>query len=328
MNRFHQESGQRSSMAAYGVLSAISGFALFVAICILAAVPKTCYAEPVSISGAGATFPMPVFEKWIETYNKSKKAEIKYRGIGSGGGIAHIKAKAVDFGASDSPLKPEDLDQEGLFQFPIIMGGVVPVVHLKSVPKGRLKLTPGVLADIYLGNIRMWNDPRIKAINSDLSLPDQEIVVVHRADGSGTTHIFTSYLSNVSKEWKEKKGANKEISWPTGVGGKGNPGVAGLVKRLEGSIGYVEYTYAVSSDLACVQLQNSSGDFVKPSTGSFQAAADKADWQNAAGFVIDLTNQPGNKTWPIVGVAYILLQKEQPDAVKADALLTLSLIHI
>jgi len=289
--------------------------------CLVQVFPDPCRAESAKISGTGATFPMPVFNKWIETYNKGKRVEVSYRGIGSGGGIAHIKAKTVDFGASDSPLKPEDLEQAELIQFPIIMGGVVPVVHLKGIEKGRLKLTPELLVDIYLGKIRKWNDRRIRAVNADLSLPDQEIVVCHRADGSGTTHIFTSYLSKVSKAWKDSVGSNKEVSWPAGVGGKGNPGVASLVKRLEGSIGYVEYAYALKDNLSPVQLQSSGGAFLKPSSKTFQAAAEDADWKSAPGFVVDLTNQPGDKSWPIVGVSYILIQKHQEAPEKAREML-------
>jgi len=317
----HEHRDGTAGMGRLG-LFAIFALALLAAICLFQAIAGPCHADQVNISGAGATFPMPVLNNWIEAYNKTRRATVSYRGIGSGGGIAHIKAKTVDFGASDNPLDQGDLEQMGLVQFPIIMGGVVPVVHIKGIQKNRLKLTPEVLADIYLGKIRMWNDRRIRAINSDLSLPDEEIVVVHRADGSGTTYIFTTYLSKVSKEWKENLGASKEIRWPTGVGGKGNPGVAGLVKRVEGSIGYVEYAYAVKDNLATVQLQNREGAFVKPSTQSFQAAAQKADWKNAPGFVMDLTNQAGDKTWPIVGVSYILIQKDQPDAEKAIAMLT------
>jgi phosphate transport system substrate-binding protein len=244
-----------------------------------------------------------------------------YQGVGSGAGIAQIKAKTVQFGASDDPLKPEDLAKEGLIQFPMVIGGVVPVFNLDDVGKASLKLTPELLAGIFMGDIKRWNDRRIKAVNSDIKLPDQEITVVHRADASGTALIFTTYLCKVSPVWKDKVGAGKAVSWPTGVGAKGNPGVAALVKQLEGSIGYVEYAYALKEHLKCVQLQNRAGDFLKPSIQNFQAAAESAHWQNAAGHFTDLTDQPGAKSWPIMGVSYILVHKDQPDKGKAEAML-------
>jgi phosphate transport system substrate-binding protein len=247
--------------------------------------------------------------------------KLNYQSIGSGGGIAQIKAKTVDFGASDEPLKPEELDKEGLIQFPMIMGGVVPVINLPDVTKGKLRLTPELLADIFIGKITAWNDRRIMAVNPDAKLPNKEITIVHRADGSGTTWIFTNYLSKVSAEWKEKIGNGKTVSWPTGIGGKGNEGVSALVKKTEGSIGYVEFAYALKERLKYVTLQNKAGKFVTPTIQTFQAAAENADWESAPGFFLVLTDQPGEKSWPIVGVSYILIHKAQPDGNKARQML-------
>ncbi len=274
------------------------------------------------IAGAGATFPMPVYSKWAAAYErKTKNFKLDYQAIGSGGGISHIKAKTVDFGASDKPLSRQELDKEGLIQFPLIMGGVVPVVNIEGIESGELKLTAELLADVLLGNIRKWNDDKLATANPGLDLPNKEIVVVHRADGSGTTWIFTTYLSNVSPEWKKKVGADKAVSWPRGVGAKGNPGVAAMVKRADASIGYVEYTYAASNKLASVRLQNKEGRFVQPSIVSFQFAAENAKWDKDNGFKTDLTNQPGENTWPILGVSYILVHKKQENAAKARAML-------
>jgi phosphate transport system substrate-binding protein len=277
--------------------------------------------EVESITGAGATFPYPVYAKWATKYNQNTGLKLTYQAIGSGGGIAQIKAKTVDFGASDEPLKAEELDKTGLVQFPMIMGGVVQVVNIEGIGKGKLKLTGDLLADIFLGKIKNWNDRRIMAVNPDLKLPDREITVVHRADGSGTTWIFTNYLSKVSAEWKEKVGNDKSVSWPTGVGGKGNEGVAAVVKKTEGAIGYVEYAYALRERLKYVQLQNKAGRFVTPTIETFQAAAANADWDEAPGFFMVLTDQSGEKSWPIVGASYILVYKDQPDPAKAKAVL-------
>jgi phosphate transport system substrate-binding protein len=283
--------------------------------------PCLAAGEAESINGAGATFPMPVYSEWAIQYNRNTGLKINYQGVGSGAGIAQIKEKAVDFGASDEPLNADVLEKQGLFQFPMIMGGVVPVVNLPDIRKGKLKLTPELLADMFLGKIKQWNDRRIMALNPDLKLPGDEITVVHRADGSGTTWIFTSYLSKVSPEWKEKIGSGKSVSWPTGIGGKGNPGVAALVKKTPGTIGYVEFAYAVKEKLKYTQLQNRDGRFVTPSNRSFQAAAENADWEGASAFVVELTDQPGAPTWPIVGVSYILMHKDQQDLAKATAML-------
>jgi len=270
------------------------------------------YAKEVkSISGAGATFPYPVYSKWADAYNKETGVKFNYQSIGSGGGIKQIKAKTVDFGASDAPLKPGELDKSGLLQFPMIMGGVVPVVNLKGVGSGGLRMSNTLLADIYLGRIKNWNDSRIRAENPDLSLPDKSIMVVHRSDGSGTTWIFTNYLSKVSAEWKNKVGNNKAVAWPVGIGGKGNEGVASYVKRIKGSIGYVEYAYALQNHLSYVKLKNRDGGYVEPSSETFQAAAANADWNNAKGFYMVLTNQPGKDSWPITGASFILVYKKQ-----------------
>ncbi|MBI5249370.1 MAG: phosphate ABC transporter substrate-binding protein PstS [Desulfomonile tiedjei] len=278
-------------------------------------------AEVENVNGAGASFPYPIYAKWATKYHQYSGLKLSYQSIGSGGGIAQIKAKTVDFGASDEPLKSEELEKDGLLQFPLIMGGVVPVINLENVYKGKLKLTPELLADIYLGKIKNWNDRRIMAVNPDLRLPDQEITVVHRADGSGTTWIFTNYLTKISTEWKEKIGGGKSVSWPTGVGGKGNEGVSALVKKTQGSIGYVEYAYALRERLKYVQIQNSAGKFVAPTIESFQAAAANADWEKAPGFYMVLTDQPGDKSWPITGASYILVYRDQPDPSKAEAML-------
>lgn len=297
---------------------------VLIAVCALVVAPSgPCVAarEAEVINGAGATFPMPVYTEWAIQYTHSTGIRVNYQGLGSGAGIAKIKEKAVDFGASDEPLKAEVLEKDGLLQFPMIMGGVVPVVNLPDIRKGRLKLTPEVLADIYLGKIKHWNDRALLALNPDLNLPNDEITVVHREDASGTTWIFTTYLSKVSPEWKEKVGAGKSVSWPTGIGGKGNPGVAAHVKKIKGAIGYVEFATAVKEKLKYTQLQNLEGKFVAPSSRSFQAAAENADWEKASAFVMDLTNQPGSTTWPIVGVSYILVHKDQSDPGKAKALL-------
>ncbi|MEW6351837.1 MAG: phosphate ABC transporter substrate-binding protein PstS [Thermodesulfobacteriota bacterium] len=277
--------------------------------------------ESLTVHGAGASFPYPVYAKWGDRYHRTKGLRLNYQSIGSGGGIAQIKAKTVDFGASDAPLKPEELDNEGLTQFPLVMGGVVPVVNVPNVWKGRLKLTPELLAQIFLGEITKWNDRRIMAVNHDLKIPDMDITVCHRADKSGTTWIFTNYLTKISPAWKEKVGHGSTVSWPTGVGGKGNEGVSVLVRKTKGAIGYVEFAYALKERLPYVSLQNNAGKFVVPTIESFQAAASNADWSHSKGFYMVLTDQPGDGSWPIVGASYILLHREQPDKAKAAAML-------
>jgi phosphate transport system substrate-binding protein len=263
------------------------------------------------ISGAGATFPYPIYAKWAEAYKAKTGVGLNYQSIGSGGGIKQIKAKTVDFGASDMPLEPKELNESGLIQWPMVMGGVVPVVNVPGIGPGQLKLTGPLLADIYLGKVAKWNDPAIVKLNPGVKLPDKAISVVHRSDGSGTTFIFTHYLSQVSPEWKQKVGENTSVSFPTGVGGKGNEGVASYAGRIPGAIGYVEYAYALQNKLAYTLLQNQAGQFVKPSSESFQAAAANADWAKAPGFYLLLTNQPGAQSWPITGATFILFYKQQ-----------------
>ena len=282
----------------------ISGFLLAVG---LATATVAGAAE--QLSGAGSTFIYPVLAKWASAYHKATGVKVNYQSIGSGGGIRQIKARTVDFGASDAPLEAGQLRKAGLVQFPVVMGGVVPVVNVPGVAPGQLRLSGELLADIFLGKIRRWDDPRIAAENPDLKLPGRRITVVHRADGSGTTWIFSNYLSKVSAEWKSKVGFGKSLSWPTGVGGKGNEGVAAYVRRIKGAIGYVEYAYALQNRMSHVRLRNRAGRYVEPSIGSFQAAAAGADWSHAEGFYLVLTDQPGEATWPICGATFVLVHE-------------------
>ncbi|MFM9835256.1 MAG: phosphate ABC transporter substrate-binding protein PstS [Methylophilaceae bacterium] len=265
----------------------------------------------VDITGAGATFPYPIYAKWAESYNVKTGVKLNYQSIGSGGGIKQITNKTVDFGASDKPLKPEELEKAGLTQFPAIVGGVVPVVNVPGVTDGEMRLSGEVLANIYLKKITKWNDPAIKALNPNLALPDSAITVVHRSDGSGTSFVFTNYLGKVSKEWADKVGADTSVAWPTGLGGKGNEGVASYAQRIKGAIGYVEYAFAKQNNLPTVSLQNRDGEFVKPSIESFQSAAQYAEWDKAPGFYEILTNEPGKASWPITGASFILMHKSQ-----------------
>jgi len=264
-----------------------------------------------TINGAGATFPYPIYAKWAEAYKAKTGVSMNYQSIGSGGGIKQITARTVDFGASDAPLTVEKLNEIGLIQFPMVMGGVVPVINIAGIKTGELKLSGPVLADIYLGKIKEWNDPAIVKLNPGLKLPQEKITVVARSDGSGTTFIFTHYLAKLSPEFKEKVGNNTSVSWPTGVGGKGNEGVASYVQRLKGSIGYVEYAYALQNKMAYAQLQNKAGKFVKPDSETFQAAAAGADWAGTPGFNLMLTDQTGENSWPITGATFILVYKKQ-----------------
>ncbi len=273
------------------------------------------------VSGAGATFPYPIYAQWADAYNKLTGVKLNYQAIGSGGGIAQIKAKTVDFGASDAPLTKAQLDEAGLMQFPMIMGGVVPVVNLKGIEAGRLKLTPTLLADIYLGKVTKWDDPAVAKVNPGLKLPGKAITVVHRSDGSGTTWIYTNYLDKVSPAWHEKVGTDKAVDWPAGVGGKGNQGVAAYVQKINGSIGYVEFAYALQSKMAYVMLQNRDGEFVAPTMDTFMAAAANADWKDAPGFYLVLTDQPGKTSWPITGASFILMYKNQKNMATAEAVL-------
>ena len=263
------------------------------------------------ITGAGATFPYPIYAKWAESYNVKTNVKLNYQSIGSGGGIKQITNKTVDFGASDKPLKPEELEKAGLTQFPAIVGGVVPVVNIPGVGNGDLHLSGAVLADIYLKKITKWNDAAIKGLNPSLALPDSAITVVHRSDGSGTSFVFTNYLSKVSKEWASKVGADTSVAWPTGVGGKGNEGVASYAQRIKGSIGYVEYAFAKQNNLPYAAMQNRDGEVVQPSIESFQSAAQYAEWDKAPGFYEILTNEPGKVSWPITGASFILMHKVQ-----------------
>ncbi len=284
----------------------------------LAAAMMTAPTLAADITGAGATFPFPLYSKWAEAYRKETGVGLNYQSIGSGGGIRQIKAKTVDFGATDAPLKGEDLEQSGLVQFPTVLGGVVPVVNVQGVQDGELKLSGEVLADIFRGRIRKWNDPKIAALNAGLGLPDATITPVYRSDGSGTTSIFTDYLSKVSADWKRELGSGTAINWPVGQGGKGNEGVAATVKQVLNSIGYVEYAYAKQNKMPVARLQNRDGEFVAPNEAAFAAAAAGADWKAAPGFGISLTNQPGAKAWPITGATFILLHKspEKPEQVR------------
>ena len=268
-------------------------------------------AGAVDITGAGATFPYPIYAKWAEAYKAKTGVGMNYQSIGSGGGIKQIQAKTVDFGATDSPLKPDELEKAGLAQFPAIIGGVVPVINLEGIKPGEMKLTGAVLADIYLGKIKKWNEKPIADLNPALKLPDENITVVRRSDGSGTSFLFTDYLSKVSPEWKEKVGASTAVAWPEGVGGKGNEGVASYVQRIKGAIGYVEYAYAKKNKMAYTQLRNKDGNFVAPDDPQFQAAAANAQWKAAEGFYQVLTEQPGKDSWPITGASFILLYKAQ-----------------
>jgi phosphate transport system substrate-binding protein len=273
------------------------------------------------ITGAGATFPYPIYAKWAEAYKKETGNGLNYQSIGSGGGIKQIKAKTVDFGASDMPLAAEELDKEGLIQFPAIMGGVVPVVNLDGVKPGQLKLSGSVIAAIYLGKITKWNAPEIAALNPGLKLPADDITVVHRADGSGTSFLWTDYLSKSSAEFKTTVGAGTAVKWPVGMGGKGNEGVAANVQRVKGAIGYVEYAYAKKNGIAHTLLKNKDGQFVAPDGETFKAAAANADWAKTPGFAVVLTDQPGKASWPITGASFILMHKAQADAAKGKEVL-------
>jgi len=266
-------------------------------------------------TGAGASFPAPLYSKWAADYNKATGVKINYQSVGSSAGLKQIEAKTVDFGASDEPLKDDDLKAKGLVQFPTVIGGIVPVVNIQGIQPGQLKLNGQVLGDIYLGKITQWNDPAIVALNPGVNLPDAKISPVRRADGSGTTFGFTNYLSKVNAEWKEKVGEGKAVNWPTGAGGKGNEGVAAFVGRLANSIGYVEYAYVKQNKLTFALLQNSEGAFVSPNEASFKAAAAGADWSKS--FYQILTNQPGKDAWPITSATFILMHKSQEKPAQA-----------
>jgi phosphate transport system substrate-binding protein len=267
------------------------------------------------VTGAGATFPAPLYSKWADAYNKATGARINYQSVGSGAGMRQIRAKTVDFGASDVPLTDADLAKDGLIQFPTVIGGVVPVINVKGIAPGQLRMTGQILGDIYLGKITKWNDAALTALNPGVPLPDSAIAVVRRADGSGTTFIFTNYLSKVNAEWKSKVGENSAVNWPTGAGGKGNEGVAAFVQRLPNSLGYVEYSYAKSNKMSHVLMRNQAGNFVAPDDTAFKAAAAGADW--AKSFYQILTDQPGKDSWPITGATFIMMHKAQDKPAQA-----------
>lgn len=296
------------------LLTALSAVTLF-------GVPM--HAQTVDITGAGASFPQPLYAQWAQSYHAASGARVNYQSIGSSGGVKQITAKTVQFGASDAPLSAEALAEAGLVQFPTVIGGVVPVVNIEGVAPGALKLNGEVLADIYLGNITRWNDAKISAINAELTLPDAPITTIFRADGSGTSFIFTTYLSEVSPAWKTQVGAANTVKWPTsstGTAGKGNEGVSTYVNRVKNSIGYVEYAYAKQNNMSHVQLQNAAGHFVQPSQDSFAAAAD-VDWQNIPGFSKVLTNQAGENAWPLAAATFILVHKQTDNAAQSKAVL-------
>ncbi|SHM84977.1 phosphate ABC transporter substrate-binding protein PstS [Rhizobacter sp. OV335] len=280
----------------------------------VSAVSSMAFAQ--DITGAGATFPAPLYAKWAEAYNKASGARINYQSVGSGAGLKQIRSKTVDFGASDMPLKDDELAKDGLVQFPTVIGGVVPVVNIKGIQPGQIKLTGQALGDIYLGKVTKWNDPSLAALNPGVPLPDAAISVVRRADGSGTSFIFTNYLSKVNAEWKDKVGEGTAVNWPTGAGGKGNEGVSSYVQRLPNSIGYVEYAYAKQNKMSYVQLKNKDGNFVSPDDANFKAAAAGADWSKT--FYQVLTEQAGKDSWPLTGATFIMMQKSQDKPVQAS----------
>ena len=271
------------------------------------------------ITGAGATFVFPAMSRWSADYNAATKVKVNYQSIGSGGGIAQVKAKTVDFGSTDAPLKPEELNAAGLAQFPSVIGGVVPVVNLKGISAGQIKMSGKVLGDIFLGKITQWNAPEIAALNAGVALPNVRITVVHRSDGSGTTFNFVNYLSKVNPEWKAKVGEGVAVRWPSGLGGKGNEGVAAYTKRINGALGYVELSYATINKMSHISMQNAAGKFVQPSLESFRAAAASADWKNSKDFYLVITNAPGAASWPITATNFMLMQKVPTSAERAKA---------
>ena len=277
--------------------------------------------EAADITGAGATFPAPVYAKWAELYKAQTNIGLNYQAIGSGGGIKQIKAKTVEFGASDKPLKIDDLNATGLVQFPTVIGGVVPVINVPGINPGQVKLSGSVLADIYLGEIKKWNDPKIVGLIMGVTLPNLPITVVHRSDGSGTSFVYTNYLALKNPEWKSKVGASDAVEWPTGLGGKGNDGVAAFVKQTIGSIGYVEYAYAKQNHMTYTQLQTAEGTYVEPLAANFAAAAAGAKWDPAQGFYLLLLDQPGAKSWPITAATFILVYKQQANVAEGASVL-------
>ena len=279
-------------------------------------------AQAADISGAGATFPAPVYAKWAEQYKAATGVGLNFQAIGSGGGIKQIEAKTVDFGATDKPLKLADLNANGLYQFPMVMGGVVPVMNLPGINPGQVKLTGPVLAAIFIGDIKTWTDPRIAALNPGVKLPGLPITVVHRSDGSGTSFVYTNYLAMNSAAWATKVGANDAVEWPTGLGGKGNDGVSAFVKQTVGSIGYVEYAYAKQNKLTYAAMKNKAGAFVEPTAAAFASAASGADWSKAPGNYLLLLDQPGAASWPITAATFILVYKNQANPASGKAVLS------
>ncbi|MGE6322215.1 phosphate ABC transporter substrate-binding protein PstS [Pseudomonas oryzihabitans] len=267
-------------------------------------------AHAVDVTGAGSSFVFPVLSKWSQGFSEKTGNRINYQSIGSGGGIAQIKAGTVDFGATDAPMSTDDLQKGGLGQFPTIIGGIVPVINVEGIEPGKLKLDGPTMAKIFMGEIKTWNDPAIAALNPGMKLPEGAITVVRRSDGSGTSYNFTNYLAKVSPEWKEKYNFGTTVNWPVGVGGKGNEGIAAYVKQIKGSIGYVEYAYALTNKMTHVQLKNAAGNFVQPEAKSFQAAAATADWKSAKDFNLLMTNAPGADAWPITATTWIVMYKE------------------
>ena len=291
------------------------------AIAVSAAFAAVTPAQAADLTGAGATFPYPIYAKWADAYKKATGNGLNYQSVGSGAGIKQIKSKTVDFGASDMPLKAEELAEAGLIQFPAIMGGLVPVVNLEGIPAGKMKLTGDVIAGIYLGKITKWNAPEIVALNPELKLPAADITVVHRSDGSGSTFLWTDYLSKVNAEFKTTVGSSTAVKWPVGLGGKGNEGVAASVQNVKGAIGYVEYAYVKKNKMIYASLKNKDGNFVEPGDDSFKAAAAGADWAKTPGYNVVLTNQSGKASWPITGASFILIYKSQADAAKGREVL-------
>ena len=294
-------------------------WSLSIALAAGVAVAASAPAAAQDVTGAGASFPAPLYAKWADAYHKATSQKVNYQSVGSGAGLRQIRGKTVDFGASDAPLTDEELQKDGLIQFPTVIGGVVPVVNIPGVAPGQVRLTGKVLGDIYLAKITRWNDPAIATLNPGVKLPDAHIAVVRRADGSGTTFIWTNYLSKVNPEWKEKVGEGTAVNWPTGAGGKGNEGVSAFVLRLPNAIGYVEYAYAKQNKMAHVLLQNAAGAYVAPDDLTFKAAAASAEWQKS--FYQVLTNQPGKEAWPITGATFIMMHAKQDKPEQAGAAL-------
>src|SRR3984893_2243053 len=295
---------------------------IFSVLAVLLVLSTVAVAEgQVLLNAAGATFPYPIYSKWFDQYHQAHpNVQINYQSIGSGGGISHLLDKTVDFGASDGPMSDEQLKQASvpILHFPTVLGAAIPTYNVKGV-QGDLNFTPDALSGIFLGKVTKWNDPTIASANPGMKLPGDDIVVVHRSDGSGTSYIWTDYLSKVNPEWKEKVGASTAVAWPEGVGGKGNEGVAAYVQRIKGSIGYVEYAYAKKNKMSYAAVKNKDGEFVQPDDASFQAAASYADWKNAPGFYQILTDQPGKTSWPITGASFILMHQKQDKPQKDTA---------